>query len=74
MFSREKRGFEDDSRDSQDDSPGSEAAHKTMISAGAAPASMHVHGRAGKPKQLAQYAKNPGETRVFERRGQDSNN
>ncbi|MFM8571024.1 MAG: hypothetical protein ACKOAU_05450, partial [Pirellula sp.] len=32
----------------------------------AAPASMHVHGRAGKPKQLARYAKNPGATRVLQ--------
>ena len=31
----------------------------------AACASMHVHGRAGKPKQLARYAKNPGKTRVL---------
>jgi hypothetical protein len=29
MFSLEKRGFEDDSGDSLDDSPGSKAAHKT---------------------------------------------
>ena len=29
MFSLEKRGFVDDSGDSQDDSPGSKAAHKT---------------------------------------------
>ena len=29
MFSLEKRGFEDDSGDSQDDSPGAKAAHKT---------------------------------------------
>ena len=35
---------------------------------------MHVHGRAGKPKQLARNAKNPGKTRVLQRRGQDSNN
>jgi len=35
---------------------------------------MHVHGRAGKPKQLARYAKNPGKTRILQRRGQDSNN
>jgi hypothetical protein len=35
---------------------------------------MHVHGRAGKPKQLARYAKNPGKTRVLQRTGQDSNN
>ena len=26
---------------------------------------MHVHGRAGKPKQLARYAKNPGKTFGF---------
>ena len=26
---------------------------------------MHVHGRAGKPKQLARNAKNPGETFGF---------
>ncbi|MFN5918873.1 MAG: hypothetical protein ACK48K_19115, partial [Planctomycetota bacterium] len=39
----------------------------------AAPASMHVHGRAGKPKQLARNAKNPGETRVLQRRGQEPN-
>jgi hypothetical protein len=35
---------------------------------------MHVHGRAGKPKQLARYAKNPGKTRVLQRRGQEPNN
>jgi len=29
MFSLEKRGFEDDSGDSVDDSPGSKAAHET---------------------------------------------
>ena len=39
----------------------------------AAPASMHVHGRAGKPKQLARHAKNPGKTRVLQRRGQEPN-
>ena len=39
----------------------------------AACASMHVHGRAGKPKQLARNAKNPGKTRVLQRRGQESN-
>ena len=38
-----------------------------------APASMYKAGRAGSPKQLARNAKNPGETRVFERRGRDSN-
>ena len=27
---------------------------------------MHVHGRAGKPKQLARNAKNPGKTRVLQ--------
>ena len=31
----------------------------------AACASMHVHGRAGKPKQLARNAKNPGKTFGF---------
>ena len=45
-----------------------------MISPGAAPAGMDMHGRAGKPKQLAKNAKNPGEIRVFERRGQEPNN
>ena len=40
----------------------------------AACASMHVHGRAGKPKQLARNAKNPGKTRVLQRRGQEPNN
>jgi hypothetical protein len=40
MFSLEKRGFEDDSCDSLDDSPGTKAAHKTTISTGAAPAGM----------------------------------
>ena len=40
----------------------------------AACASMHVHGRAGKPKQLARNAKNPRVPQGFlERRGQDSN-
>jgi hypothetical protein len=34
---------------------------------------MHVHGRAGKPKQLARNAKNPGKTRVLQRRGQEPN-
>jgi len=52
---------------------GSKAAHETMISPGAAPAGMDMHGRAGKPKQLAKNAKNPGEIRVFERRGQEPN-
>jgi hypothetical protein len=33
-----------------------------MISTGAAPAGMDMHGRAGKPKQLARNAKNPGKT------------
>ena len=46
MFSLEKRGFEDDSCDSLDDSPGTKAAHKTTISIGAAPAGMGVHGQA----------------------------
>ncbi len=32
-----------------------------------------MHGSAGKPKQLARNAKNPGKTRVFERRGQEPN-
>jgi hypothetical protein len=40
----EKRGFGDDSGDSLDDSPGGKAAHKTMISTGAAPAGMDMHG------------------------------
>jgi hypothetical protein len=53
---------------------GSKAAHKTMNSTGAAPAGMDMHGLAGKPKQLAQYAKNPWKTSRFERRGQESNN
>ena len=44
MFSLEKRGFEDDSGDSLDDSPGTKAAHKTTISIGAAPAGMDMHG------------------------------
>ena len=46
----------------------------------AACASMHVHGRAGKPKQLARYAKNPKQprelkvvSRAVRRTGQDSN-
>ncbi len=34
---------------------------------------MDVHGRAGKPRQLARNAKNPGKTRVLQRREQDSN-
>ena len=34
---------------------------------------MDVHGRAGKPKQLARNAKNPGEIRVLQRRGQEPN-
>ena len=36
-----------------------------MISTGAAPAGMDMHGRAGKPKQLARNAKNPGKTFGF---------
>jgi hypothetical protein len=32
-----------------------------------------LHGRYRRPKQLAEYAKNPGKTRVFERRGQEPN-
>jgi hypothetical protein len=32
-----------------------------------------LHGRYRTPKQLAQYAKNPGKTRVFERKGQEPN-
>ena len=43
IFSLEKRGFGDDSGDSQDDSPGAKAVHKTMICAGAAPAGMDMH-------------------------------
>jgi hypothetical protein len=39
----------------------------------AACASMHVHGRAGKPKQLARNAKNPKKNRVLQRRGQEPN-
>jgi hypothetical protein len=53
---------------------GSKAAHETMISPGAAPAGMDMHGLAGKPKQLAQYATNPWKTSRFERRGQEPNN
>ncbi|RLS73820.1 MAG: hypothetical protein DWH99_02495 [Planctomycetota bacterium] len=34
---------------------------------------MDVHGRAGKPKQLARNAKNPGKIRVLQRRGQEPN-
>jgi hypothetical protein len=78
MFSLEKRGFRDDSGDSlarlTEMFLGSKAAHKTMISTGAAPAGMDMHGLAGKPKQLAQYAKNPWKTSRFERRGQEPNN
>ena len=69
IFSLEKRGFGDDSGDS--------LARLTRVQGSArddaACASMHVYGRAGKPKQLAQYAKNPGKTMVFERRGQEPN-
>ena len=32
-----------------------------------------LHGRYRRPKELARNAKNPGKTRVFERRGGDSN-
>jgi hypothetical protein len=53
---------------------GSKAAHETMISPGAAPAGMDMHGRAGKPKQLAKNATNPWKTSRFERRGQEPNN
>ena len=38
-----------------------------------APASMHVHRRAGKPKQLARNAKTPGETRVLQHGLQKAN-
>jgi hypothetical protein len=34
---------------------------------------MDMRGRAGKPKPLARNAKNPGKTRVLERRGQEPN-
>jgi hypothetical protein len=33
-----------------------------------------LHGRYRTPKELARNAKNPGKTRVFERRGQEPNN
>ena len=33
-----------------------------------------LHGRYRTPKELARNAKNPGKTRVLQRRGQDSNN
>jgi len=68
MFSLEKRGFEDDSGDSQDDSLKcfwGARQRKTMISPGAAPAGMDMHGRAGKPKELRRNAKKPGETFGF---------
>ena len=32
-----------------------------------------LHGRYRRPKELARYAKNPGETRVLQRRGQEPN-
>jgi hypothetical protein len=48
MFSLDKRGFGDDSGDSlarlTEMFVGSKAAHKTMISPGAAPAGMDMHG------------------------------
>ena len=44
MISLGKQRSGDDSGDSVDDSPGAKAAHKTMISAGAAPAGMDMHG------------------------------
>jgi len=44
---------------------GSKAAHETMISPGAAPAGMDMHGLAGKPKQLARNAKNSWKTFGF---------
>jgi hypothetical protein len=48
MFSLEKPGFEDDSGDSlarlTEMFLGSKVAHKTMISTGAAPAGMDMHG------------------------------
>jgi hypothetical protein len=69
MFSLEKRGFEDDSGDSQDDSPGAKAAHKTTQHLQAWTC-MDKH---RKPKELARNAKNPGKTRIFERRGQEPN-
>jgi hypothetical protein len=34
---------------------------------------MHMHGRAGKPKQLARNAKNPGKTRVLQHGLQKAN-
>jgi hypothetical protein len=69
MFSLEKRVVHGDSGDSVDDSPGAKAAHKTT---------QHLQAwtcmdRHRKPKQLALYAKTPGKTRVFERRGQEPN-
>jgi hypothetical protein len=32
-----------------------------------------LHGRYSRPKELARNAKNPGETRVLQRRGQEPN-
>jgi hypothetical protein len=37
------------------------------------PPCTELHGRYRRPKELAQYAKNPRKTRVFERRGQEPN-
>ena len=60
----------DDSRDAKHDSIW--AARREMQ----APHDRHApsqHGRYRRPKQLARNAKNPGKTRVFERRGPESN-
>jgi hypothetical protein len=61
LFSLEKRGFRGDS----DDSLARLTRGQGSALDDAACASMHVHGRAGKPKQLARYAKNPGKTFGF---------
>jgi hypothetical protein len=59
----------DDSRDSKNDSIfGARREMQRRI-----PPCTELHGRYRRPKQLAQYAKNPGEIRVFERRGQEPN-
>ena len=59
MFSLEKRGFGDDAGDSLDDSPGSKAAHKTVISTGGSTC-RHGHAWIGrKAKAIGQKCEKP---------------
>jgi hypothetical protein len=65
MFSLEKRGFEDDSGDSLDDSPGGKAAHETMIFSGGSTC-RHGHAWIGrKAKGTSPKCEKPWENQGF---------